>query len=414
MLLQSMVISLLSEVVIAFMKWPLLASALTFLLPRPWLAWSLTPFFTCSFLMVVFRHQHAAEAVTNLLRTQNAAKAMASLLRHHAALACVCEQPDAPALVAAVVGQPGLGAFLRSFLLEADHHELARFLGHQSTAVLIATVVCASDPVRAAAVLHRGRAVLAPAVTRLCCEPGVDAWAERFCSHPDMDRWIARFLVEPRGAVFARQVMLTPGFEGYVETVLSFKNAKAFVIRLLQQPQVCNFVTWLNRGATMRRWFAKIAARDNAMVFVTEMLLEPGLDRFVVQLLLRRGNDEALRAMLEYWVRAEGSLREVVASFAEKPKASQALARVIISPGFLDTFVLRRLLLQPGLAGFAVDAVVLVGLRGLVETVLPLLLSTLAVALALGVEVTRPGLEELLEAMPPADEAIAFGALLLG
>jgi len=209
---------------------------------------------------------------------------------------------------------------------------------------------------------------------------------------------------------------LSPGFDNFSEAYLRSSGAKAFVVRLLQQPSVSGFVTWLNRGASMRRWFADVASRDSAMVFVTEMLLEPGLDRFVVGLLLQRGSDAALRAMLEHWVRAEGSLRRVVASFASKPRAATALARVVVSPGFLDTFVLRRLLLQPGLAEVVIDAVVLVGLRGLVETVLPLVLSTLATAMRLQAE-EAGSLEQmylLLQELSPLDELFALIMVIMG
>lgn len=355
--------------------------------------------------------------MANLLRRRNAGKAVAPLLRYHSALGKICQEPDTQERVRGIVGKPGLGPFLQSFLLEANRQDMASFLRHRSTAAVVAGAVCSARPEGAALLAHEVRGALAPAIVALCLEPGLEAWGEAFCGHPGMECWLGRFLGCRRGSAFARRVLLSEGFAEYTEAFLNSSRAKAFVFRLLQQPQVSDFVTWLNRGAAMRRWFAEIASRDSAMVFVTEMLLEPGLDRFVVSLLLQRGNDAALRALLEHWVRAEGSLREIVASFAEKPRAATALARVIVSPGFLDTFVLRRLLLQPGLAEVVVEAVLLVGLRGLAETVLPLVLSTLSATILLVLadgELTLEQVTELFSELPPVDEAIGFAIVIFG
>lgn len=403
------------ELSIALMGWRLTAAVMVLVMPHPLALWVIRPFFTRGFLLGIARHEGAADAIANLLQRRRAGRAVASLLRYHAVLGSISKEPEVAALVPAVLRRPGLGPFLQSFLLEAGRGDLADLLRHRSTATIIADGVCSSRPEGAAAAVHAVRGPLAPVVVKLCMEPGLEAWGRTFCSHPGMESWLARFLACPRGAVFSQRVMLSPGFADYVEAFLKSSKARFFTIHLLQQPGVSDFVTWLNRGTAMRRWFADIASRDSAMVFVTEMLLEPGLDRFIVKLLLLQGNDAALRAMLEHYVRAEGSLPQVVATFAEKPRAATALATVIISPGFLDTFVLRRLLLQPGLAEVVVDAVFLVGLRGLAETVIPLVLATLATAVQLSaggdlMEQVRLLLTEL----PPADEAVTLILLLLG
>ena len=90
---------------------------------------------------------------------------------------------------------------------------------------------------------------------------------------------------------------------------------------------------WLNRDESMRQWFAEIAKREDVMLFITEMLQEPGLDKFIVKLLLRRGNDMALRSMLDHWVHTDGSFASVFDAFSKKPGVDRALARVVISPG---------------------------------------------------------------------------------
>lgn len=397
-----------SEISIRLMKWQWSAWILTLLLRWPAVARMLTPVFKKGFLLAVLRHEHAVEAIPEFLRKRNVAMGIAQLLRHHVALAGICEEPDTPTRVTAIAMTPGLGPFLRAFLRAVDAHRLARFMEHRSTAVLIAAVVCSSDPTQAAAAIHEEQVALAQAVTLICLVPGAERWGASLCSQPGFDQWIGNFLGDPRGAQFARQVLLTPGFEKFVEVFIMSDDVKSFVINLLQRPRVCSFVTWLNQDTAMRPWFAHIASRDSTLLFITEMLLKPGLDRFMVRLLLLPGNDAALRAMLEHWVRAEGSLRKVVSSFAEKPLAARALARVIVSPGFLDTFVIRRLLLQPGLAEIVVDAVVLVGVRGMLDTVLPLSLSTFALAFLLLSESTGEELVSLLEELPAMDQLVAI------
>ncbi|CAK0911416.1 unnamed protein product [Prorocentrum cordatum] len=149
--------------------------------------------------------------------------------------------------------------------------------------------------------------------------------------------------------------------------------------------RVLRFVTWLNRDVTMSRWFADVASKDNALLFITQMLCTSGLSGYIVGLLLRRGNVEALRGLLAQWVRAEGSLGDVVQTFAEKPLAARALAKVITTPGFWDRLVFGKLALQPGLEleVLAMEAVALVGVRGILEVVLPLAVSAVGVAITI-------------------------------
>jgi len=391
------------------MTWHWSAQFLVWLLPRPIVVRALTPVFTQGFLTSVLYQEDSTIVISRFLCRPNVALGIAQLLQHHAPLAGICEDPYAPPLIASIARTPGLGAFLLAFLEAVDPMRMARFMEHTQTAKLIAAVVCSSDPVEAAACLHKQQVAIAQKVVQICLIPSTMAWGLRLTSSPGFDHWMGEFLGDRRGAEFARQVMVTPGFEAYVETFIGFKDAQAFVISLLQKPRVCDFVTWLNQDREMGPWFAHIASRDSSLVFTTNMLLEPGLDRFIVRLLLMQGNDAALRAMLEHWVRAEGSLWQIIQSFTKKPLAAEGLARVIVSPGFIDAFVLRRLLLQPGLAEVVVDAVVLVGLRGLVETVLPFGVSTLALSFLLLGETAGEQLAPLLEELPFLDQ----GALLL-
>ncbi|CAE7450583.1 unnamed protein product, partial [Symbiodinium pilosum] len=170
---------------------------------------------------------------------------------------------------------------------------------------------------------------------------------------------------------------------------IDLSRALALLTRLqLEGTQGCpaNRRRWLNRDLKMQQWFARIAKREKPMLFITEMLLEPGLDKFIVDLLLRRGNDMALRTMLDYWVHTEGSFASVFGSFSKKPGIERALARVVISPGFLDGFVFRKFLWQEGLGDLALEAATLVGVRGLVDNVLPLLSAILLAVLVLSVQ----------------------------
>jgi len=399
---------LLSKVSMKLMSWRWSAQLLVRVLPHPMVARILTPVFTQGFLTSVLYQEDSAIVLSSFLCRQNVALGVAQLLRHHGPLAGLCEDPYAPAIIASIARSPGLGTFFLRFLEVVDPMRMAQFMEYPQTAKLIAAVVCSSDPVEAAACLHKQRAVIAQKVVQICRIPSTMPWGVLLISSPGFDHWMGGFLGDQHGAEFARQVMVTPGFEAYVETFIGFDDVKAFVISLLQRPLVCNFVTWLNKDREMRLWFAHIASRDSSLAFLTEMLLQPGLDRFIVQLLLMPGNDAALRVMLEHWVRAEGSLKQVIQSFTEKPLAAEALARVTVSPGFIDAFVLRRLLLQPGLAEVVVDAVVLVGLRGLVETVLPFGVSTLALSVLLLGESAGERLTSLVEELPVVDQVAAL------
>jgi len=303
------------------------------------------------------------------------------MLRHHVALARACEDPDLEGTIASMVGEEGLGVFVRSFLLAADDRKLARFLRGPAVAPLIASQVLRCDPHAAAAlVTGRYREALADVVARLFSRPHMGAWGARLVAVPGTEAWVATFCQDPRGAAFARQVLLSKGYADWVEKFLRHEDGKAFVMRLLQQPGMTRFVTWLNHDYAMCRWFAEIAARETTIDFIMDMLMTPGLDRLITSLLLRPGNSASLKTILEHWVRAERSLGKVISSWAERPRAAKGLARLVISPGFLDGVVLQRLLLQPGLAKVVVEAMLLLGARGLRETVLPLAVTTLATA----------------------------------
>jgi len=278
---------------------------------------------------------------------------------------------------------------------------------------LIGGLVRRQEPRVCAALVYNGRKKLANSVVALFQQPGMDVWGTLMCTVPGFDAWVGQWLNDPRGASFAREVLLSEGFIDWVEGYLSHEDGKAFVIRLLQQPGVDRFVTWLNRDAAMCRWFAQIAGRDSAIQFVTEMLMEPGLERLMVSLLVRPGNDSALKAMLEHWVRAERSLMKVARAWGDQPRTSESLARVIMSPGFIDRFVIRRLLLQPGLAEVVVEAFLQVGVRGLKDTVLPLAFSTLAAAASLGSANFESEMAPILEELQGMDGLVGWAAWLL-
>lgn len=374
-----------SRVAIPLLSFKPTAKVVAYVLQWPAVLTALTPLLTGPFLMTLFHHPGSREALVTLLCSPGVENAIVRLLIFDTALAHVCEQPEAPRLVGRLVGVEGLGHFFRNFLLTADPRQVRGFLRHRSTACLVAAVVRDNrgGVNGAAAWVHSQRTALAISIARICNEPGAELWAMHFCRTDGIDEWLGAVLRDPRGAAFCHRVMLEDGFLNRVDAFLGFHEAKQFVVRLLRQPGVCRFVTWLNRDPKMREWFAQLASRENTMLFITEMLLEPGLDCFIVDLLLRRGNDEALRTMLDYWVHTEGSFAEVFGSFSKKPGVEEALARVVISPGFLDGFVLQRFLWQPGLVELAAEAMTLVGVRGLMHNVVPLSLSVISLAAAI-------------------------------
>merc|ERR1719410_96384 len=98
------------------MSWQWSAQLLVRLLPHPMVARALTPVFTRSFLTSVLYQEDSTVVISSFLCRQNVALGMAQLLRHHAPLAGLCEDPCAPALIASIARQPGLGAFLLAFL----------------------------------------------------------------------------------------------------------------------------------------------------------------------------------------------------------------------------------------------------------------------------------------------------------
>jgi len=65
--------------------------------------------------------------------------------------------------------------------------------------------------------------------------------------------------------------------------------------------------------------------------------------------------------MFEYWIHTEKSFGSVVRTFANKPGAQEALAKVVFSPGFVDEFMLGKFLRQPGLADLVGEAIQLLG-----------------------------------------------------
>lgn len=393
---------LLSRISVEILRRKRTAQVLANCLRWPALLVLLRPLLSGPFLMAIFRHPRSREALVTLLRSDNVEYAVARLLVIDAALAHVCGQPDSVERVGQVVGANGLGAFFTNFILAADPYLVRGFLRHRSTACLVAAVVrdngdgpgdAATNAAVWVAPQHRA---LANAIGRICLEPGAELWAMHFCRTRGIDEWLGALLNDPRGASFCRDLLLVEGFQAKVDAFLGFPEAKAFVVRLLQQPGVCRFVTWLNRDVRLRQWFAQIACRENTMVFITEMLREPGLDAFIVTLLLRKGNDDALRQMLDYWIHTEGSFAEVFGSFSEKPRVDEALARVVMSPGFLDGFVLQRFLWQPGLLELAAEALALVGTRGLMKNVVPLTIAVLIACVALGFNgMVLPALDDL-------------------
>lgn len=408
---------ILAHVSVTLLRWRPMAEAIAWLLRFPVAAKALKPFYTHHFLRALLWHPSSVPSITKFLRARAAPAGVAQLLRFHFVLAHVCQEPGIAQQCSAYVGVKGLGRFLRNFLIVADPADLARLLRHYSTATVFASVIEGVDPLDAAAFVHQRPAALSRAIARICRQKGTEMWAVRFVRRSGMEKWVAGLLRDPRGAVFARRVLLSPGFMGWVDAFLLSQDAKAFVVRLLQQPGVTNFVTWLSRDIAMRRWFARLAVKDNPMQFITEMLLEPGLDKFMVGLLLKRGNDAALKAMLEHWVVKEGSILEIVKAFAEKPQASQALAKVLISPGFMDRFVLQRLLFQPGLAEVVLQAVVVLGALGLYETILPLALSTLSIVFAMSAETAKPAADQVvavLEEQTFLEQLLGIIAILLG
>jgi len=260
---------------------------------------------------------------------------------------------------------------------------VGRFIRHRSTALLVARVIKNDTKAEDVAAWLGAGAELAPSVARICLEPGAELWAMHFCNSEGIDSWLAALLNDPRGAAFARDVMLAPNFINKVDDFLGLEEAKVFVMRLVREPGVYRFVTWLNRDERMRLWFANIAARETSMQFITEMLLEPGLDKLIVDLLLRKGNDMALRAMLDQWIHTDGSFDKVFGSFATKPNIDRALARVVMSPGFIDGFVIRKFLWQDGLFELSYEALTIVGVQGLKKYVVPLVIGVVVASFAL-------------------------------
>ncbi|CAE7743026.1 unnamed protein product [Symbiodinium sp. CCMP2592] len=398
------------EAAVALMRWKPTARAIAWLLQWRLLVLALRPLLTGRFLGLLLRHRLSARALAALLRTPGCERGITQILYLDSALADVCEDPETPKHILRIVGRHGMGSFLRRFLVFAPPEMLRRWCQHKSTAVLMAFVVRETAAVDCAALVHKRRQQLPAAVARACLEPGADLWAMRFCAVPGIDVWLGRFLNDPRGASFAHRLLLQSRFIDKVEDFLGFKEARAFVIRLLRQPGVYRFVTWLNRDPKMQQWFARIAKREKPMLFITEMLLEPGLDKFIVDLLLRRGNDVALRSMLDYWVHTEGSFASVFGSFSKKPGIERALARVVISPGFLDGFVFRKFLWQEGLSDLALEAATLVGVRGLVDNVLPLAFAVLVAMLVFSVQGTQAGFLALFEEEGLGDIVLPFVA----
>ncbi|CAL1147022.1 unnamed protein product [Cladocopium goreaui] len=362
----------LCEVAIVLLSWKFSAFFVSRLLRRRLVVVCLKPLLTGRFLTLLFRHRRARRAMLVFLRTEGVEHGVVNVLYLDTALVELCREQDTAEILLQIVGRRGMGSFLRRFIVAVPPDLIRRFLQHKATAKLVAQVVLKTKAEASAAWAHRRRQQLPAAVCRACRVPGAELWAMNFCATPGIDQWLGELLNDPRGAGFAKRLLLQDGFLDKVADFLSLSEARRFVLRLLRQPGVYRFVTWLNRDKEMQKWFARIAKREDVMLFITEMLQEPGLDKFIVKLLLRRGNDKALRSMLDFWVHTEGSFASVFGSFSKKPGVDRALARVVISPGFLDGFVFRKFLWQEGLANLALEAAALVGVRGLVDTVLPL------------------------------------------
>ncbi|CAK8990908.1 unnamed protein product, partial [Durusdinium trenchii] len=374
----------LCEAAISVLSWAPTAYLVSRLLRWRLLVLCLKPVLTGRFLKLLFRHKKAGRAMLVFLRTDGVERGVVNVLYLDTALVELCRenQETARILAGTVLGRRGMGSFLRRFIVAVPPHLVRRFLQYKATAKLVASVVLKTKAEASAAWAHRRRQELPMAVARACAVPGAELWAMNFCATEGIEIWLAGVLNDPRGAGFAKRLLLQDGFIDKVADFLSFNEARRFVIRLLRQPGVYRFVTWLNRDPEMQKWFARIAKREDVMLFITELLQEPGLDKFIVQLLLRRGNDKALRSMLDFWVHTEGSFASVFGSFSKKPGVDRALARVVISPGFLDGFVFRKFLWQEGLGDLALEAATLVGVRGLMETVLPLAFAVVLAILA--------------------------------
>lgn len=392
----------LAALAVFLMRHKATASLLARIMSSPRVNKVIRPLFTTNFVAEVFRRPNSAEAIRNFLRRSSAAKCASELLCHKEALTGLCQEPDTPASISAILGGKGLGKFFYDFLGKADPKMLAALILHPNTAELMADVMRETSPVKVAELVHKKPEDLAHALNTVCQEPGLAKWVADFLNRPGMDAWIGALLTDPRGACFARRMLLCPGFMDFVDAFVVQDGAKVFVSGLLKTPGVCGFVTWLNLDPAMHRWFAQLVSREDIMHFVSELI--PEVDRNIVGLLQRQGNDTALASMLNVWVRSDRVLGRVVSSFAKKPAAPEALASVIMSPGFFDGVVVRRLLAHPGFNGVAVDALSSLGVRGLYDHVVPLMMSTASAVMSRGLGVF------LMDTLP---KGLALGCLAM-
>ena len=297
----------LCEVVIALLRWPPSAYLLSRLLRWRLVVFGLKAVITGRLLQLLLRHRGARRGLLVFLRTPRVAQGLVNVLHLDAALVELCRDQDTPELLkSSVLGRRGMGSFLRRFVVAVPPDLVSRFLQHKATAKAVAQVVLLTEAEASAAWVHRRRRQLPEAIARSCKVPGAELWAARstfrleifnifqrfwakvlaeamnFCATEGIDRWLGEVLNDPRGAGFAKRLLLQEGFlvpwtweihaflsiptdfirflcfmkgheattrlksiEDKVADFLSLAEARRFVIRLLRQPGVYRFVTCL-------------------------------------------------------------------------------------------------------------------------------------------------------------------------
>lgn len=390
------------EITLVVMRLVPTARILCWFLRRPFVVWVLTPVLRERVLVGFLRRSQSPAAVTTWLRLRGSESASIELLaRHHRNLAtAVCDEAARPRILA-LVGRPGLGRFLRNFYVAARPAEVVRFLRHPSTHVAAAAIIGKTSGKDAAGLVASDCEGFVKACAAICTEEGFAQWAIEFVQRPDIDEWIGAFITDRRALQFVSELLRSPGFDDFLEDFVSGDTLK-FVASLLAQPRCDRFVAELNKPMVMREWFASWVSRPRVMVFMTKLMRVPGTEKLIVRMMCMEGNDMALRTMLEYWVRKDASLGQVVDSFAAQPRAEEALARVLLSPGFFNRFVFGRLLWQPGLDKVFWEATEIVGFKVFREKVLPLWAATLSYIFLIQVVQSREsfdidGLADILE-----------------
>lgn len=392
-----------SKLLASFLQW-----RISVLLASPW--------FHRQVLRRITLHPKMPEAVTTFLLMPGSEIACSQVLRKDEAIADIGRLPGATDSIARLLGRPGLGTFLKRFLVNADTGRLETLLRHEQTPAAVAEVIIRADATLAAKLAGEDAESMARAMGDLVRRPSMAVWTAEFVHSEGVAEWLSRFLGDGGADDFVWLLLLQPGFDDFCERFCEAPGADVFVSTLLQDRGVRVFVTKLNRKQGMSAWFARITNRSAILQFTTSLMLQPGLDRLMVRLLLSRGNGAALRGMLEHWVRTDKSLPSVVETWASQPRAEKALARILLSRGFLDRFIAQRLLWQPGFAPLIFEAVNLIGLRVIQNSVVPLAWATLYCALLLQVQENWDKVAvDLIEAFPMLEqlEGIAMSEFLL-